>query len=142
MKTELLTFEKKIESIKKAFSTLSSQEEKYFKVMEFGKELSSAKQIQQTPENLVKGCQSIVYIQTTQNEDRFYFEASSDALVSGGLASLLIQIYNGETIQTLLSPPTFLKQLGIEESLTPNRANGLHYIHLKMKQDAIKLMSH
>ena len=69
------------------------------------------------------------------------FEAEADALISAGLAALLTQVYSGETPETILKcPPTYLDEIGISASLTPNRANGLYSIHLRMKQEALKLL--
>lgn len=92
-----------------------------------------------TPENIVKGCQSTVYLHSYREGDKIFFETEADALISAGLAALLVMVYSGETAETILKcPPTFLDELGITASLTPSRANGLHSMHLRMKQDALK----
>ena len=94
-----------------------------------------------TADNLVKGCQSIMYLHSRMEGDVVMFEAESDALISAGLAMLLLKVYNGEPPEVILKcPPNYLEELGISASLTPNRANGLYSIHLRMKQDALRLM--
>ena len=69
------------------------------------------------------------------------FEAEADALISAGLAALLIRAYNGETPEVVLKcPPSFIEELGINASLTPSRSNGLYSLHLQMKQEALRLL--
>jgi sulfur transfer protein SufE len=128
--------------IKALFTACSTDDEKYRKIIDMGKKLPSLESAYKTPENIVKGCQSIIYLRSYMKEGRVYFEAASEALISAGLASLLIYVYNGETPETILTcPPAFLEDLGISASLTPSRANGLYSVHLRMKQDALKLLT-
>ena len=76
-----------------------------------------------------------MYLYTNSSEGKIVFQGSSDALISQGLAALLIRIYSGESPETILKcPPNFLEELGIPASLSPNRANGLYSLHLRMKQ--------
>lgn len=80
-----------------------------------------------------------MYLHSFLRDGKVFFEGESDALISSGLAAILIRTYNGESPETILKcPPDFLEDLGISASLTPNRANGLYSIHLRMKQDALK----
>src|SRR4029077_20554700 len=92
-------------------------------------------------DNLVKGCQSQMYLHSYWSEDKIIFESESDALISSGLASLLVQVYSGETPETILKcSPTYLDEIGISASLTPNRASGLYSMHLRMKQEALRML--
>jgi cysteine desulfuration protein SufE len=130
-------------ALKEIFASCSNQEAKYQKIMEFGKALAKLDPTLKTPKNEVSGCQSKMYLHTLAEGDKLYFQAESDALISAGLAALLIKVYSGETAETILKcPPSYLEELGINTSLTPSRANGLYSIHLRMKQEALKhLMS-
>lgn len=131
----------KQEKIKKMFNNLSSSEEKYRKIMELGKQLPRLDDSSKTDEKIVKGCQSVMYLDTEFRDGKVFFKADSDALISLGLAAILIFIYSGETPETILKcPPTCLEEIGIQKSLSPNRANGLYQIHLKMKQEALKCL--
>lgn len=122
------------------FSCCKDEEQKYKKIIEFGKKLLLLPDIYKSAENIVKGCQSTVYLRSALNNGVVEFQASSDALISAGLAAILIEVYSGETPETILKcPPDYLEKLGLSASLTPNRANGLYSIHLRMKQDALKL---
>lgn len=133
---------KKQDEMKALFAGCPNQDEKYKKIIELGKHLPKLKPENKIPENIVKGCQSIMYLQTSTKEGRVYFQADSEALISAGLAAILIHVYNGETPETILTcPPTFLDELGISASLTPSRANGLYSVHLRMKQEALKILT-
>ena len=132
----------KQENIKKIFNSCNSEEARYDKIMELGKQLKKMDSLHKTEKNIVKGCQSVMYLHTYKVDDKIFFEAEADALISLGLAALLILIYSGETAETILKcTPTCLKDLGIQANLSPNRANGLYHIHLKMKQEALKLLT-
>lgn len=125
--------------IKKIFQSCPTEEAKYQKIIELGRLLPPLAEKEKKAENLVKGCQSIMYLHTYELEGRLMFEAQSDALISLGLAAILLKVYSGETPETILKcPPTYLEELGISASLTPSRANGLYSIHLRMKQEALK----
>lgn len=131
----------KQESIKLLFASCSNEEEKYCKIIEMGRSLPPLTAQFKSPERLVKGCQSLMYLYSYLQNGRVLFEAESDALISAGLAALLLQVYNGESPETILKcPPTYLEELGIQTRLTPSRANGLYSMHLRMKQDALRLL--
>ena len=127
--------------IKEIFLDCQSEESKYEKIIELGRHQKPLPETCKTNDNLVKGCQSQVYLHTYWSGDKIIFEAESDALISAGLAALLTTVYSGEAPEVILKcPPTYLDELGISASLTPNRANGLYSMHLRMKQDALKLL--
>lgn len=131
----------KQQSIKALFQNCQTEESKYQKIIELGRQTRPLADIHKTPTNLVKGCQSKMYLHSYWSDGKIFFEAESDALISSGLAALLVQVYSGETAETVLKcPPTYLEELGISASLTPSRANGLYSIHLRMKQDALLLL--
>ena len=131
----------KQQQIIEIFSHLLTDEEKYHLIIEWGREQKTLEAKYKTSDNLVSGCQSQVYLHTYWLADKLVFETESDALISAGLASLLTKVYSNETPEVILKcPATYLDQIGISTSLTPNRANGLYSIHLRMKQDALKLL--
>jgi cysteine desulfuration protein SufE len=130
--------EKKREKLKKKFLSLSV-EERYHALISLGRELPSLSKEHKIQENIVRGCQSALYLRSYTREGKIFFEASSDALISAGLAALLISIYNGETPETVLkNPPHFLHELGLYASLSPGRSNGLAHIYLRMQQEALR----
>jgi len=135
------TFQKKSAEMTKIFTPLS-REERYHLLMEMGQRLPPFPESCKTPDRIVQGCQSTLYLHAFLSEGKLFFEAYSDALISAGLAALLIAVYSGETPETILTcPPTFLSELGIAASLSPNRSNGLAELHLRMKQEALQALS-
>ncbi len=127
--------------LKEKFSSCKSQEEIYQKLIELGKSLKGLPSDKKTESNRVLGCQSLMYLSTTFDKGCLFFEADSEALISAGLAACLIEIYSGETAETILKcPPTVIEELKILQILTPGRANGFQSLYLKMKQECIKFL--
>lgn len=134
------TIEKKIEQFKNLFFGRPA-EEKIQIILNQGRLLPPYPDELKTPERLVAGCQSILYLSSSFDGGKVFFYAHADALISSGLAALLISIYSGETPETILNTsPAFLIDFGILPSLTPSRSNGLAHIHRRMKNDALKFL--
>lgn len=136
------TFQKKSDELKKKFLSMGSMDARYSALIELGKALPPYPEELKTPDRVVHGCQSILHLHASLKGEKIFFEATSDALISAGLAALLLIVYNGETPETLLTcPPHFLTELGIIGQLSPNRSNGLAHIHLRMKQLAVHFLT-
>ena len=127
--------------LRSLFCTLRTVEERYSKLIEFGRGLKDYPKEFLNEDYLVKGCQSSLYLRSTIEGKKMHFLAQSDALISAGLASLLIAIYEEESPETVIKcPPTVLKELNFASYLSPGRANGLSSLYLHMQQDAVKAM--
>lgn len=140
--TELFSscFEKQ-ENVKLFFSSCKTPQETYEKIIEFGRIPLLFPENEKKTENLVAGCQSQVFLYSRFEEGKVFFSAFSEALISAGLTAMLVSVYSGESPETILSyPPHFLEELGIQNSLTLSRSNGLASIHLRMKQEALKFL--
>jgi cysteine desulfuration protein SufE len=134
-------FQEKQQALKAIFAACPSMESKYEKIIEMGRALPPFPSEHKIDQNIVKGCQSRMYLHSCLKDGVMHFEIDSDALISAGLGALLLYVYNGEKPETVLtSTPSYLEEIGIKESLTPNRANGLYNIFLRMKQDALHLI--
>ncbi|MBA2727021.1 MAG: SufE family protein [Parachlamydiaceae bacterium] len=132
---------KKQNQVKALFSHCTSEEQKYGVIIDLGKQQSHLDNEEKIPANLVSGCQSQVYLISKLEDGTVTYKAESDALISAGLAKLLIDAYSGESPEVILKcPPQYLEEIGLSNSLSLNRANGLYSIHLRMKQDALKLL--
>lgn len=116
------------QKIVQEFSQLTQWEDRYKKIIEMGKSLSSMPEELKTEQNIVKGCQSQVWLFAGLNDQGgMVLQGDSDALIVKGLVSLLLHVYSGATPgEILATPPDFLKALGFEGNLSPSRANGLH----------------
>jgi len=142
--TEVLyLYEKKHEALLKKFSSSKEPSQIYEKIIELGRSLPPMEETLRTEENLVIGCQSEVFLSSEINTDgNMIYHIGSEALISSGLAALLLLIYQGECPElTLLCPPRFPTELGLAKSLSPGRSNGLASIYARMKQEALKLLA-
>ena len=132
----------KQKQIKKSFLSLKTQEERYKKIIEFGQKAPKMAAQNQVEENLVPGCQSLLYLKVQNHQGKLSIETSSNALISAGLAQLLVQTYDGEPPEAILHcPPHFLKELGLLESLSPSRANGLKSLYQKLQKESLKFLA-
>jgi sulfur transfer protein SufE len=137
----ILAFMKNFSLVKDLFMDCQNAEDRYQKIISLGKNLPPIAEKYKIPENIVPGCQSLVYLHTEMRADKLYFSAASDALISSGLAALLILAYDGTPPETILKhKPAFLEELEITNSLTPGRSNGLASMYTRMQQDALKFL--
>ena len=142
MENNIDSFLERVNSLKELFTLSKTEEAKYTQIIELGSTLSSMKNQDLIEEHLVPGCQSLLYLKATPQDDHLLFEAHSDALISKGLVALLIYVYSGLTPYTILkNPPTFLRYLNLLKTLSPSRSNGIASVYLKMQQLAIKSLS-
>jgi cysteine desulfuration protein SufE len=92
--------------------------------------------------NLVEGCQSKLYLHGSFKEGVLEFSIDSDALISKGLAAVLLMLYDKESPEIIIKhPPTVLAELGIFSSLSPTRVNGLKSLYLKMQKIALQYVA-
>lgn len=130
-----------LKTIQDAFAACQTPEAIYAQIMAFGKSLPPFDPSWKIEENRVSGCQSEMYLHVIEKGGRLYFYAASDALISAGLAALLIQAFNGVTPEEMLkSSPAFLETLGIPAALSPTRAGGLASLYLTMKKRALRIL--
>jgi cysteine desulfuration protein SufE len=123
----------------KAMFTSLSPEEKYQKIIELGRQLPPFNPAAKTPSNLVLGCQSLMHLETRSEDGRLFFNADSEALISKGLAALLIAIYSGEEPHTIAEcPPSFIVKIGLQAALSPSRSSGLASLYHRMRQEALQ----
>lgn len=122
----LSQFETRKQQILKEFSGLPEWEDRYKKIISWGKALPELTDDKKTEEAKVKGCQSQVWLHAKLGEQgEVIFEGDSDALIVKGLVALLLKIYSGLTPEEILNgSPDFIKELGFESNLSPSRANG------------------
>lgn len=117
------------------FSALQQWEDRYKKIIEMGRALPVMPENLKVEQNIVKGCQSQVWLAANLNDQgQVILQGDSDALIVKGLVSLLLYVYSGATPSEILAtPPEFLKALGFEGNLSPSRANGLHSMLKQIK---------
>lgn len=108
------------------FAFLDDWEQKYEYIIDLGKELKPLEETKKTEENLIKGCQSKVWIDAEYKDGKVFFYADSDGILPKGIIALLVGIYSGHTPKEIIdSDFEFIKEIGLQEFLSPTRANGL-----------------
>ena len=131
--------QKRSENIIHFFDGLVSWEQRYRKIIQMGKETSSLDEKYKTKERLVKGCRSQVWLYAYQDpEEKVIFQSDSDALITKGLAALLVQFYSGLLPLEIMqhSRPHFLEALDLQNHLTPTRVGGLFSMIRQIQYDA------
>ena len=114
------------EEIIEEFSFYDDWTDKYEYIIELGKDLAPMNELNRMDDNIIKGCQSKVWIACSQQEDQLVFEADSDAIIVKGLIALLVRVYNQKSIKAILEEPLyFIEKIGMANHLSPTRSNGL-----------------
>jgi len=113
--------------------------DKYQLLIDLGSEQEPLAEQYKTPQNLIDGCQSRVWLQADYKEDgKIYFQAESDALIVKGIVALLIRVLSGHTPQEILDADMqFLDEIGLKDHLSPTRSNGLLAMVKQMKAYAL-----
>ena len=108
------------------FSYLTDWEDKYRYLIELGESMPAFPEEEKTDQNKVSGCQSQVWIIYKKEADKFYFNATSDAIIVRGLEAVLLTLVNGKSAHEIqqINLEDIFKKLGLEENLSPTRRNG------------------
>ena len=133
-----MTIKEKQQETVEAFAFMEDWEQKYEYIIDLGKELKGIADDKKTDDNLIKGCQSKVWIDAEFKEGKLYFNADSDGILPKGIISLLVSIYSGHSTQEILdSDFKFIEEIGLQEFLSPSRANGLMAMTKQIKFYAV-----
>ena len=120
------------------FSMFDDWMQRYEYIIELGKSLPMIDEKYKTDENIIKGCQSKVWLQGEQSDDKILFTADSDAILTKGIIAILIRAFSGQTAEDILEADTnFIEEIGLREHLSPTRANGLVSMIKQIKMYAL-----
>lgn len=109
------------------FSIFDNWLDRYQYLIDLGRALPEFPEDERCDQDKVSGCQSQVWLQATQNEDRIEFRAISDAAIVSGLIAVLMRLYSGaKATEIATDEARFVSELGLDKHLSPSRANGLH----------------
>lgn len=138
-----MSMKEKQEEIIEEFAFFEDWMDKYAHIIDLGKDLELIEERDKREENLIKGCQSRVWlVAETDEEGRMRFKADSDALITKGIIALLIRVVNGEEPETVAKEELyFVNEIGLKEHLSPTRSNGLVSMIKQMKYYALALTS-
>ncbi|MFE3848305.1 SufE family protein [Flavobacterium sp. LB3P45] len=130
------------EEIVDEFSMFDDWMERYEYIIELGKNLPLIKEEFKTENNLIKGCQSKVWLQGEQNNDTIVFTADSDAILTKGIIAILIRTFSNQSAKDILDADMdFIDKIGLKEHLSPTRANGLVSMIKNIKMYALAFNS-
>ncbi|WP_300675717.1 SufE family protein [Soonwooa sp.] len=133
-----MTIKEKQQELVDEFAFMSDWEEKYEYIIDLGKSLKPIPDDKKTDENLIKGCQSKVWIDARFEDGKLYFDADSDGILPKGIVSMLVSIYSGHSTQEIMdSDFDFISEIGLQEFLSPSRANGLMAMTKQIKFYAV-----
>ena len=133
-----MTIKEKQQEVIDDFEFLDDWEQKYEYIIDLGKQLKGLPENRKTDENLIKGCQSQVWIDASYKDGKLFFDADSDGILPNGIVSLLVSIYSGHTTAEILdSDFDFIAEIGLQEFLSPSRANGLMAMTKQIKFYAV-----
>ena len=114
------------EEIIDEFELFDDWMERYEYIIETGKSLPLIDPKNKIDDNLIKGCQSKVWLHADYKDDKLVFTADSDAILTKGIIALLLRLYSNQSPKNILdSEPFFIDEIGLKEHLSPTRANGL-----------------
>ena len=120
------------------FSLFEDWMQRYEYMIELGKSLPLISKKHKTEDNIIKGCQSKVWIHAALEEDQLVFTADSDAIITKGIIAILIRVFSNQHPKAILNSNTnFIDQIGLKEHLSPTRANGLVSMIKQIKMYAV-----
>ena len=120
--------------IVKEFSLFDDWTERYKYIIKHGDKLEALRDEDRVAGNLVKGCQSQVWLTADLENGRIIFSADSDAAITKGLVSLVVRLYSNQEPEAILAVnPDFISKIGMQQHLSPTRANGLASMVKQMK---------
>jgi len=124
------------------FSFLPQWDERYAYLIELGQKMPPLPEKNRTEDNIVRGCQSTVWLHRECQDGKVHLKADSDSLIVKGLAALLMQVFSGQPAEDILTADlTFFEQTGLNKHLSSQRANGLMAMIEQIKAFAVKCMA-
>ncbi|MCK0108051.1 SufE family protein [Flavobacteriaceae bacterium S0825] len=120
------------------FSMFDDWMQRYEYMIELGKSLPLINDQYKTDDNIIKGCQSKVWVHAEMKDDKVVFTADSDAIITKGIIAILIRVFSNQTPKDIIEAETaFIDEIGLKEHLSPTRANGLVSMIKQLKMYAI-----
>ena len=133
-----MTIENLQQNLIEDFSFFEDWTQRYEYMIELSKGLEKMDEQMKNDRNIIKGCQSKVWLHAELNEGKIKFLADSEAIITRGIIAILLAIFNNRTPQEIIESDTnFIEKIGLKEHLSPNRANGLYSMIKQIKFYAI-----
>ena len=133
-----MTIENLQQNLIEDFSFFEDWTQRYEYMIELSKGLEKMDEQMKNDKNIIKGCQSKVWLHAEFNEGKIKFLADSEAIITRGIIAILLIIFNNRTPKEIIESDTnFIEKIGLKEHLSPNRANGLYSMIKQIKFYAI-----
>ncbi|MGR3809441.1 SufE family protein [Jiulongibacter sp. NS-SX5] len=124
------------------FELFDDWEGKYEYIIDLGKKLPELDEKHKTDENIIKGCQSVVWLHAHENDGKVFFEADSQAIIVKGLVSMLTKVLSGQKAEDIMKADLyFIEKVGLAGHLAQTRSNGLAAMLKQMKNYALVFTS-
>ena len=121
-----MTIDQIQDEIIEEFSEVDDWMDRYAMIIDLGNTLPPIDPKYKTPDHLIEGCQSRVWLYASEEDGKVYYTADSDAIIVKGIISMLIEVLSGHTPQEILDADLyFIDRIGLSEHLSPTRSNGL-----------------
>ena len=136
-----MTIQEIAEQIVEEFSVFDEWLDKYEYLIEIGRQMPAIDEEAKTAENLIEGCQSRVWLNCREKDGKLWFSADSDAVITKGIITLLIRVFDGQTPEDIAAADlSFIDRIGLKDNLSPTRANGLVAMITKIKAYALAFL--
>lgn len=133
-----MTIKEKQDQIIEDFELFDDWMQKYEYIIQLGKDLPLISEEFKTEDNLIKGCQSRVWLHAAYTDNKLHFTADSDALITKGLVSMVVYVLSGHAPKEIADAEIyFIDSIGLRNHLSPTRSNGLLSMLKQMKMYAI-----
>ena len=133
-----MTIENLQQNLIQDFEFFEDWTQKYEYMIELSKGLDKMDQEMKSDKNIIKGCQSKVWLHADYSDGRIKFLADSEAIITRGIIAILLMVFNNKTPGEIInSDISFIEKIGLKEHLSPNRANGLYSMIKQIKFYAI-----
>ena len=133
-----MTIEQIQNEIISEFDMFNDWTEKYEYIIDLGKSLPVIKTQYKTQENIIRGCQSKVWLYAENIDNKLIFTADSDAIITKGIIAILIRTFSNQSAEEIINAKTdFIEKIGLKEHLSQTRANGLSSMIKQIKLYAV-----
>lgn len=135
-----MTIDQKQQEIIDEFADIDDWMDRYGYIIDLGNQLPAIDEKLKTPDRLIEGCQSRVWLNAENHDGKVHFTADSDAIIVKGIISLLISVLNDHMPDEILAADLkFIDAIGLSEHLSPTRANGLLAMVKQMRLYALAM---
>lgn len=137
-----MTINEKQDALVEDFEFFNEWEEKYKFIIDLGKDLPLISEEFKTEDNIIRGCQSRVWLHVDYKDGKLFFTADSDAVITKGLVSMVVDVLSGHDPKEIVDAEVyFIDKIGLKSHLSPTRSNGLLSMLKQIKMYAVAYLS-